>query len=165
MCWSCWVKLEYMLWHDVTEMAAHHGNGITSWKWHHVMEMVSRHGIGITSWNRHHIMELASCHGNRHHVTEMASCHGISITLRNWHHITESESHRAASQHKMPGKRSCILSIGYQITDSDCNYPDSKIWDSTPKKDINLLLWLKKNCSSYHVVKAILFMDIHCLLE
>ena len=129
-------------------MAFCHGLGITSWKllWnrHHIMESASRHGRFITS----NITVLASRHEiyitsrNRHHVTELVSRHGNGITSRNWHRNTELASqHGMASRH---GKRSCILLIGYQTTDSDCNHLDSpktKLCDSTPKtKTYKLLL-------------------------
>ena len=127
-------------WHHVTETVSRHEIGITLWNRLHVTESASRHGIGITSRKWHHVTELASRHGNgitsrnQLHVTESASRHGIGFTSRDRLHITELASqHGMASRH---GKRSCILLIGYQTTDSDCNHLDSpktKLCDSTPK--------------------------------
>ena len=146
----------------VMELASCHGNSILSRNQHLVTDMAFCHGLG-TLWNRHHVtgVSLRLTSRYRHHVTESTSRHGIGITSRNWHHVTELVSrhgngitsrnwHRnteLASQHGMAsrhGKRSCILSIGYQITDSDCNHLDSpktKLCDSTPKtKTYKLLL-------------------------
>ena len=148
-------------WHLVTEIASCHGISTLSRIWHFVTDLASRHGnyygIGITLWNRHHAtgVSLRLTSRYRHHVTESTSRHGIGITSRNWHHVTELVSrhgngitswnwHRnteLASQHGMAsrhGKRSCILSIGYQISDLDCNHLDSpktKPCDSTSKKN------------------------------